>query len=201
MTAIMAYGQNELIPFEESAAWQRAYTIWLTGKRPHTSRAYARIVADFFQFANVQPAQVTGDMVNAWKLHLQSLGRKDTTIAQRLAGLSSFFAHLQRKAGLLDRNPVDMVERGDLNDSPYGNARPMTKTDFLAIWNQLDPATPAGAWALQRRARVSIMLRVKVFCQTMKRMRITHVSIPGIDTWVIKYDIMAAIHLVEVDVR
>ena len=84
-------------------------------------------------------------MVNAWKIHLQSLGRRDTTIAQRLAGLSSFFAHLQRKAGLIDRNPVDMVERGDLNDSPYGNARPMTMTDFQAIWNGLDPTTPAGA--------------------------------------------------------
>lgn len=144
-TAIMSYEQSELVPFEESAAWQRAYTIWLSGKRPNTRRAYARIVADFFQYANVPPAGVTGDMVNAWKLHLQSLGRRDTTIAQRLAGLSSFFNHLQRKAGLIDRNPVDMCERGDLDDSPYGNARPMTMTDFQAIWNELDPATPAGA--------------------------------------------------------
>ena len=130
---------------DKPPAWQRAYTIWLSGKRPNTRRAYARIVADFFQYANVPPAGVTGDMVNAWKLHLQSLGRRDTTIAQRLAGLSSFFNHLQRKAGLIDRNPVDMCERGDLDDSPYGNARPMTMTDFQAIWNELDPATPAGA--------------------------------------------------------
>ena len=145
MNALMNYRQDDLIPFEEGQAWQRAYAVWLSGKRPHTRRAYARIVADFFQFANVPPAGVTGDMVNAWKIHLQSLGRRDTTIAQRLAGLSSFFAHLQRKAGLIDRNPVDMVERGDLNDSPYGNARPMTMTDFQAIWNGLDPTTPAGA--------------------------------------------------------
>jgi len=141
----MAYRQDDLIPFEESEAWQRAYVTWLSGKRPHTRRAYARIVADFFQFANVPPAEVTGDMVNAWKLHLQSLGRRDTTIAQRLAGLSSFFNYLQRKAGLIDRNPVDMVERGDLEDSPYGNAKPMTMADFQAIWNELDPTTPAGA--------------------------------------------------------
>ena len=144
-TAIMSYEQSELVPFEESAAWQRAYVVWLSGKRPNTRRAYARIVADFFNMYPVPPAGVTGDMVNAWKLHLQSLGRRDTTIAQRLAGLSSFFNHLQRKAGLIDRNPVDMCERGDLDDSPYGNARPMTMTDFQAIWNELDPATPAGA--------------------------------------------------------
>lgn len=140
-----AIGQNELIEYVADEAWQRAAAVWLSGKRPHTRRAYSRIVGDFFQFANVPPAEVTGDMVNAWKLHLQSLGRRDTTIAQRLAGLSSFFAHLQRKAGLIDRNPVDMVERGDLEDSPYGNAKPMTMTDFQAIWNELDPDTPAGA--------------------------------------------------------
>ena len=78
-------GQGELIPYAESDEWRRAYAVWLAGKRPHTRRAYERIVFDFLQFANVPPAAVTGDMVNAWKLHLQSLGRADTTIAQRLA--------------------------------------------------------------------------------------------------------------------
>ena len=145
MNDLTTYEQTELVPFEDSAAWRRAYAVWLSGKRGNTRRAYARIVADFFQFANVPPAAVTGDMVTAWKMHLQSLGRKDTTIAQRLAGLSSFFNHLQRKAALIDRNPVDMCERGDLDDSPYGNARPMSMADFTAIWNELDPSTPAGA--------------------------------------------------------
>ena len=142
---VQYYGQGELIPFQEDDQWRRAYAVWLAGKRANTRRAYARIVGDFFQFANVPPADVTGDMVNAWKLHLQSLGRRDTTIAQRLAGLSSFFDHLHRKAGLLPSNPVDRVERRDLDDSPYGNARPMTMADFNAIWAELDPATPAGA--------------------------------------------------------
>lgn len=145
MNDLMNERQDELIRYEESDAWRRAYAVWLSGKRQNTRRAYARVVDDFFQFVNVPPAEVTGDMVNAWKLHLQALGRKDTTIAQRLAGLSSFFDHLQRKAALLDRNPVDMVERGDLNDSPYGNAKPMTMADFQAIWAELDPTTPAGA--------------------------------------------------------
>ena len=93
-----AIGQNELIEYVADEAWQRAAAVWLSGKRAHTRRAYGRIIADFLDFANVPPEKVTGDMVNAWKLHLQSLGRRDTTIAQRLAGLSSFFAHLQRKA-------------------------------------------------------------------------------------------------------
>jgi len=145
MNELINYNQNELVAHDEAQAWRRAYAVWLSGKRPHTRRAYERIVDDFFQFVNVPPAEVTGDMVNAWKLHLQSLGRRDTTIAQRLAGLSSFFNHLQRKAALIDRNPVDMVERGDLADSPYNNARPMTMADFNAIWNELDGTTPAGA--------------------------------------------------------
>lgn len=137
--------QYELIEYVADDDWRRAMTIWLSGKRSHTRRAYGRIIADFFQFVNVPPAEVTGDMVNAWKLHLQALGRSDTTIAQRLAGLSSFFGHLQRKAALIDRNPVDMVERGDLDDSPYGNAKPMTKADFRAIMGEFDPTTPSGA--------------------------------------------------------
>lgn len=137
--------QAELIRHDEHDVWRRALVVWLSGKRPHTRRAYMRIVDDFMQFANVSPADVTGDMVNAWKLHLQALGRRDTTIAQRLAGLSSFFDYLHRKAELIDRNPVDKVERGDLNDSPYGNARPMTMADFNAIWAELDPSTPAGS--------------------------------------------------------
>lgn len=145
MTIYGQQGQGELIPYAESDEWRRAYAVWLAGKRPHTRRAYERIVFDFLQFANVPPAKVDGDMVNAWKLHLQSLGRADTTIAQRLAGLSSFFNHLHRKVGLLPNNPVDRVERGDLDDSPYGNARPMTMQDFNAIWAELDPETPAGA--------------------------------------------------------
>lgn len=142
---IIYQGQGELITYVESDEWRRAYVVWLAGKRPHTRRAYERIVADFLQFANVPPAEVTGDMVNNWKCFLQDLGRADTTIAQRLAGLSSFFNHLHRKAGLLPSNPVDRVERGDLDDSPYGNARPMTGQDFNAIWAELDPTTPAGA--------------------------------------------------------
>ena len=160
-----AIGQDQLIEYVSDDAWQRAAAVWLLGKRPHTRRAYGRIVADFFQFANVTPAEVTGDMVNAWKLHLQSLGRRDTTIAQRLAGLSSYFSHLQRKAALIDRNPVDMCERGDLNDSPYGNARPMTKADFQAIMNELDPTTAAGsmyralfmAYALTGKRRTELL--------------------------------------------
>ena len=148
MNGLMNERQDELIPFEESDAWRRAYAVWLSGKRANTRRAYERTVYDFLQYVGYPKTKitdVTGDMVNAWKLHLQALGRKDTTIAQRLAGLSSFFDHLQRKAALLDRNPVDMVERGDLNDSPYGNAKPMTMADFNAIWAELDPTTPAGA--------------------------------------------------------
>ena len=146
MMTIYQQGQGELFPFfNESEEWRRAAAVWLAGKRENTRRAYARIVNDFLTFANVPPAAVTGDMVNAWKLHLQALGRADTTIAQRLAGLSSFFDHLHRRAGLLSFNPVDRVERGDLDDSPYGNARPMTMQDFNAIWAELDPETPAGA--------------------------------------------------------
>ena len=32
---------------------------WLAGKRPHTRRAYQRIMSDFLQFANVPPAALS----------------------------------------------------------------------------------------------------------------------------------------------
>lgn len=141
---IVQDGQAELIPFVEGDQWRRAIYAWVAGKKPNTQRAYLRIVGDFFQFANVTPDTVTPDMVTAWKLHLASIGRKDSTIAQRVAGLSSCFAHLV-KHGLLARNPVDLVERKDLDVSPYGNARPLTMTDFTKIWAQLDETTASGA--------------------------------------------------------
>lgn len=137
--------QAPLVEFDETSEWRRAVVLWLSGKRANTRIAYQRILSDFLLFANVPPTEVTGDMVNAWKLHLQSSGRRDTTIAQRLAGLSSYFDYLQRKACLINRNPVDAVERSDLDDSPYGNAKPMTKSDFARIWHELDGTTPAGA--------------------------------------------------------
>ena len=144
MTDLTKYAQSELVPFVEDDEWRRALAVWLSGKRENTRRAYLRIVGDFFQYVNTTPDHVTADHVTAWKLHLQSRGRKDTTIAQRLAGLSSYFDFLVRD-GLLPRNPVDRVERRDLNDSPYGNARPLSPTEFLAIWSELDATTPAGA--------------------------------------------------------
>lgn len=144
MTDLMNIQQPELMTYDEADDWRRAYALWLAGKSAATRRAYGRIVGDFFQFANVPPAQVTGDMVNAWKLHLQSLQRRDTTVAQRLAGLSSFFRYLMKR-GLLARNPVDQCERGDLDDSPYGNARPMTKADFNAILQEFDTTSATGA--------------------------------------------------------
>lgn len=145
MNDLVTYGQGILIPFEESDQWRRALAVWLSGKRDNTRRAYLRITADFFQFVGgATPNIVNADHVTAWKMHLQQLGRKDTTIAQRLSGLSSFFDHLTR-AGLLTRNPVDRVERRDLDDSPYGNAKPLTMAEFNLIWSELDGRTPAGA--------------------------------------------------------
>lgn len=141
---IPIYEQSELMPYVEDDKWRRAVVSWLSGKRRNTQKAYYRIQDDFFKMWPVTADQVTADMVTAYKLHLQSLGRKDTTVAQRLAGLSSYFDHLV-KSGMLDRNPVDRVERRDLDDSPYGNARPMSLVEFAAIMAQFDPATVSGA--------------------------------------------------------
>lgn len=145
MTVLMQERQAELIPFVEDDQWRRALAVWLSAKRPNTRRAYLRIVGDFFDFANVTPDQVTPDTVTAWKLHLQSSGKnKDTTVAQRLAGLSSFFDQLLQR-GLIARNPVQKDIRDNLNDSPYGNAKPLSMAEFAAIWSQLDGGTAPGA--------------------------------------------------------
>jgi integrase/recombinase XerD len=164
MNAIVTVRQGELIPFTEADKWRRSLAVWLSGERPNTRRAYLRIVADFFQFVPATPDIITSDMATAWKMHLQSLGRSDRTIAQRLAGLSSYFDHLVREGHLMV-NPVSRVERRDLDDSPYGNAKPLSKADFAAIWSELDPARPSDAlyralfttYALTGRRRAELL--------------------------------------------
>lgn len=165
MNGIQRYGQNELVEFHEDDKFRVQAAVWLAGYRHNTRLAYAGILRDFFAMWPIAPDAVSADMVTAWKAKLQDTNHmRGTSIAQKLAGLSSYYRHLL-KAGLVTANPVTMVERRDLDTSPYGNARPLTRTDFNAIWAELDEDAFSGSlyralfltYALTGRRRAEIL--------------------------------------------
>jgi integrase/recombinase XerD len=87
--------------------------------------------------------------VAAWKEALKAEGRADSTVAQRLSALSSYYIYLQRPGPdgepLHPHNPVQGVERDDLEVSPYERARKISVGAFRRILAQIDTDTPHGA--------------------------------------------------------
>lgn len=125
-----------------------AWGVWLQGKSANTQRSYRRATEDFFAFIGKHPGDVKPIDVAKWKEELKRQGSTDSTIAQRLAALSSYYKKLCKPNGddpLLPFNPVDGVERDDLDVSPYEHSRPITAADFRAIIGQIDEDTVIGA--------------------------------------------------------
>lgn len=129
--------------------YMAAMATWLQGRSKNTRRSYFRAIQDFLAFAGVHPAEVRPPHVAAWKESLRQAGRSDSTIAQRLSAISSYFAFLQRPQAdglpLMPFNPVAGVDRDDLDVNPYANARKLSADEFKAIMSQIDTSSANGA--------------------------------------------------------
>jgi integrase len=121
---------------------------WLQGKPDNTRSSYKKAMKGFFDFTGRRPEEITPVDVARWKEHLK-LTCSDATVAQRLSAVSSYFNYLQKPQAdgrpLREFNPVDGVERGDLEVSPYEKAKKLSIKDFRKILAQIDPATVMGA--------------------------------------------------------
>jgi len=145
----------------EADPYQAALLTWLEGKPDNTRAAYFSALRDFMKFLAELPAELPADGqprhwrqvtpldVAGWKEDLKRRGLADTTIAQRLSALSSFYSYLQRPQAdgqpIQAVNPVDGVGRDDLEVSPYERARPVSAEDFRAILDVIDADTVTGA--------------------------------------------------------
>ena len=122
---------------------------WLEGKPANTRRSYWRALRDMLAFTGRHPGQVKPIHIAAWKEELKRRGRADTTIAQRLSAVSSYYLFLQRPLSsgepLQAHNPVHGVERADLEVSPYDKSNKISAEDFRKILDQVDVMKPNGA--------------------------------------------------------
>lgn len=124
--------------------YRAAVCTWLQGKTPGTIRSYRSTLRGFLEFTGLHPAEVTtGDLVQ-WKEELRYQGLADSTIAQRLSALSSYYSHLVT-TWIHRENPVDNVDRGDLDVSPYHRASSVELEAFRRILDVIPFETEMGA--------------------------------------------------------
>ncbi|KAA3645714.1 MAG: hypothetical protein DWQ07_12305 [Chloroflexi bacterium] len=121
---------------------------WLQGKSNNTRLNYQAAVRQFFEFVEldldadpenqlIRLKKITPLQIAAWKEYLRAKGLSDSTIHNRLSIISSMFNFLQRPQAdgkpLIEYNPVQGVERKDLEVSAYGRSRKITKNQFKKI--------------------------------------------------------------------
>ena len=72
--------------------WRKAIDLWLeTRKTPTTRRAYAKALEDALLVTGRLPWEMTRTDMHQWIQEMQQRGLSPATVAQRLAGMSSFF--------------------------------------------------------------------------------------------------------------
>jgi len=108
----LARGRRRL---ERSRQPEDLAALFLRGFEGHTQDAYAIALADWFVWlgrVGVEPLEATFETVESYVQEPLEDGRlpAPATVAQRLACLSRFYRGLMF-AGLVDRNPVDRIER------------------------------------------------------------------------------------------
>lgn len=147
-TADAAETNNALRQLGGDAHYEALLT-WLQGKSIHTRRSYQKAVHDFLLFINAHPRDARPLDVAGWKEHLKREGLTDSSVAQRLSAVSSYYQYLQKPLfdgrALLNHNPVHGVERHDLDVSPYEKSRKVSAADFGQILAQIPRDTPHGA--------------------------------------------------------
>ncbi len=139
----------------EQAEWGDAISLWLaTRKSEATRRAYARALEDLLASSGRRPADVTRTDVIRWTQSMQERGSSPATIAQRLAGVSSFFNFCMTEY-VLDR-PDGQSLLHNQNPAAGKSLRPKVELYGKACWLDRDEARallgaiPTGTWQGRR---------------------------------------------------
>jgi len=147
-------------------AWETAKESWLESKRrrsggENTVRAYALAVRQFFEWAAIEPWQVSPAVAQEWAVWM-STDRdgqgplSKASIGLKLAALSSFYDFVQKRYAFhnprdgrdislwpADRmNPFGAVERPKI--SPYGRSKFPSVDELKAILGAINTACLAG---------------------------------------------------------
>jgi integrase/recombinase XerC len=129
--------------------WGQALQTWLETKArgsAHTARSYRRAIDDLLTFLELSRNQFgeIGSMdVAGWANDLADRGLANTTIAQRLAAISSFYRFCAAVYTDTDGyNPVSQVERPEIDG--FGNSRPLAVEQVKALLGVIDRSTIVG---------------------------------------------------------
>jgi len=116
---------------------------WLANQiSDETRRAYRTDVEQFLKrFRSAHPADITVEMVIAWRDELRAAGRKPTTIARKLSSLSGFLEWLCRER-LIVENPVERVAFPKV--SSEGQRRPLSRSEARTLIDTPDAETVEG---------------------------------------------------------
>lgn len=109
------------------AQWTQQRDRWLAEQRSaHTRRAYAAAHAQFFAYCPIEPWTVTHDHARAWRDYLSAQGAAPSTISQRLAAMSSFYAFAIGQRSIVDGREVSFFTdaAGFTRSNPFRIQRP-----------------------------------------------------------------------------
>lgn len=122
-----------------------------------TRRAYARAVADFFQFVGGKhPTEVVPNDVLRWRDHLRAGRKSAATVAFKLSVVRSFFEYL-KAGGVVPLNPAStkLVAVPEVSDDPAGRALTPKEVIYLLAGPDRSKAEGARDYAL-----ILVMLRL-----------------------------------------
>lgn len=142
-------------------AWEQAKERWLATKEAKSGRRNTRIAYEvahrqFFDWSMIEPWRVSSGMVQEWVADMRARGLAESTVALKLAALSSFYDFVQRRYSFTTRdgreialwpadrtNPFQAVERPHV--SPYGRAQFPTVDEAKLMLAQINSRCVTGA--------------------------------------------------------
>lgn len=144
---------------------------FLEAKNKNTKRTYRCGIQQFFElFDWVSPEEVTPAHAAAFKKWLiERHGVSEDTAYYRISAVSSFFEYLMKPPGakeepLITSNPFKLVDRSDIQPTPYARSKTITWDELELILDML-PSDEGGmrdkaillffAFTGRRRAEVS----------------------------------------------
>ena len=153
---------------ERQSAWVDAEQRWLAKQSGHTARSYATALRQWHNYLARNerlPWHVDDSTVIDWVGEMVQQGKKNTTVNQRMAAISSLYSYIINAKRVIDGVEIDLfvdrlgrarqnpflhsnVQR--LEIAPYERARPLTQQEFLDLMRVLQQRSTSGKAADRR---------------------------------------------------
>lgn len=139
--------------YDRGSIWDTARGLWLASLRSdHTRAAYQQALADCLGFCEVQPWEIGRSDMGRWVDDMRRRGLAGTTIAQRVAAVSSYYRYICEECSLMTSDGE--MQMHTLNPAsgkslrpkitPYGKARWLDARAARALIGAIDRSTLRG---------------------------------------------------------